>query len=72
MEAEKAWGLDGVTGVRRRDTHVARDLCPPLVWGWAALTTPSRKAMQRVSSGLVAQNSRNSRRPMGCRSHRLW
>lgn len=29
------------------------------------LTTPSRKAIQRVNSGLVAQNSRNNRRPMG-------
>ena len=60
---QQAWG---------GGAHVARDVCPPLVLGWAALTTPSRKAMQRVSSGLVVQNSRNSRRPMGCRSHRLW
>lgn len=44
------------------------DLGPPSVLGWpwgGVLTTPSRKAVQRVSSGLVVQNSRNNRRPMG-------
>lgn len=36
------------------------------------LTTASRKLTQRASSGRVSQNCRNSARPMGCLSHRLW
>lgn len=47
---------------------VAKTSACPQCWAgpWGrTLTTPSRKAVQRVSSGLVAQNSRNNRRPMG-------